>query len=301
MKTIIVFESREGKLVEGSYETLAFAKELGASEIAGFYTGPADTQPAFAGKLYYSDAGDYNPSLHKALLLQAVEAEGADTVIFMHSSYGWDLSPRIALALGAGQLSEAVAINDGAVELGCYNAKLRRTVALSGDKQVITIQGGAFNPAEPSGSPEVVELSGEAGSKLTFSGYEAAEAKELDLTKSEIIVSAGRGIGKKENIDVIKALAEALGGDLGASRPVVDSEWIEHSHQVGTTGQTVTPKLYVACGISGAIQHLAGMKNSEFIVAINKDKDAPIGEVADVFCVADLMQLAPALTAKLKA
>lgn len=299
MKAIIVFESREGKLTENSYETLTFAKELGA-DIAGFYTGPKDSMPAFDGKLYYSDAGDYNPSLHKSLLLQAVEAEGADRVIFLHSSYGWDLAPRVALALGAAQHSEVVSIEGGDLELGCYNAKLRRTLGTSSKVQVITIQAGAFNPAEAGGSPEVVEISGDTGTKLTFTGYEAAEAKELDLTKSEVIVSAGRGIGKKENIDVVAALATALGGDLGASRPVVDSEWIEHSHQVGTTGQTVTPKLYVACGISGAIQHLAGMKNSEFIVAINKDKDAPIGEIADVFCVADLLQLAPAIVEKLK-
>ena len=121
------------------------------------------------------------------------------------------------------------------------------------------------------------------------------------MSKSEVIVSAGRGIGKPENVAMIEELAQALGGDYGASRPVVDSEWVEHNRQVGTTGQTVSPKLYVACGISGAIQHLAGMKKSEFIVAINTDKDAPIGEVADVLVVADLKQFVPALTEKLKA
>jgi len=134
----------------------------------------------------------------------------------------------------------------------------------------------------------------------SFWGYEPAEAKEVDLTKAEIIVSAGRGVGKKDNIPVIAALAKAFGGELGASRPVVDSGWVEHSHQVGTTGQTVSPKLYVACGISGAIQHLAGMKKSDFIVAINKDKDAPIGEIADVLIVADVLQFAPALTGVLQ-
>jgi electron transfer flavoprotein alpha subunit len=134
---------------------------------------------------------------------------------------------------------------------------------------------------------------------VTFLGYEAAEAKGVDLAKAEVIVSAGRGVGKMENVQVIAALARALGGELGASRPVVDGGWVEHSHQVGTTGQTVSPKLYIACGISGAIQHLAGMKKSGFIVAINKDKDAPIGEVADVLVVADVMQFVPALTAKL--
>jgi electron transfer flavoprotein alpha subunit len=114
-----------------------------------------------------------------------------------------------------------------------------------------------------------------------------------------VIVTAGRGIGKKDNVPVIAALAKALGGELGASRPVVDAGWVEHSHQVGTTGQTVSPKLYVACGVSGAIQHLAGMKKSDFIIAINKDKDAPIGEIADVLVVADVLQFVPKLTAKL--
>ncbi len=121
------------------------------------------------------------------------------------------------------------------------------------------------------------------------------------MSQSEIIVSGGRGIGKPENVAMIQGLAEALGGDFGASRPVVDAEWVEHNRQVGTTGQTVAPKLYVACGISGAIQHLAGMKKSEFVVAVNTDRDAPIGEVADVLVVADLKEFVPALTDKLKA
>ena len=115
-------------------------------------------------------------------------------------------------------------------------------------------------------------------SYYVFEGYEAAEKGGVDLTKAEVIVSAGRGIGKPDNVPIVAALAKALGGEYGASRPVVDSEWVEHDRQVGTTGQTVAPKLYVACGISGAIQHLAGMKKSEFVVAINTDKDAPIGD-----------------------
>jgi electron transfer flavoprotein alpha subunit len=135
---------------------------------------------------------------------------------------------------------------------------------------------------------------------VEFIGYEAAEKKDVDLAKAEVIVSAGRGIGKKENVETIAALARALSGELGATRPVVDSGWVEHSRQVGSSGQTVSPKLYVACGISGAIQHIAGMKRSGFIVAINKDKDAPIGEVADVLVVADVMQFIPALLTRIK-
>ena len=143
------------------------------------------------------------------------------------------------------------------------------------------------------------ELSISATGNCEFLGYEQAEAGEVDLAKAEVIVSAGRGVGKPENVEMIKTLAKALGGEYGASRPVVDAGWVPNDRQVCTTGQVVAPKLYVACGISGAIQHLAGMKKSEFVLAINTDKDAPIGEVADVLVIADIKQFAPALTAKL--
>ena len=126
------------------------------------------------------------------------------------------------------------------------------------EKTVITLQSGAFGLAdEPAGSPTVEKISGGAVGAVEFTGFEQAEAGGVDLGKAQVIVSAGRGIGKPENIAMIEGLALALGGEYGASRPVVDSEWVEHNRQVGTTGQTVTPKLYVACGISGAIQHLA--------------------------------------------
>ncbi len=187
---------------------------------------------------------------------------------------------------------------DGYLLPAC-NAKLRRTVKAATGQVVITLQAGAFMAADPAGSPKVEELSVSGAGNTEFAGYEQAEVGGVDLAKAEVIVSAGRGIGKPENIPMIEALAKALGGEYGASRPVVDAGWAPHDRQVGTTGQVVSPKLYVACGISGAIQHLAGMKKSEFILAINTDKDAPIGEVADVLVVADVKQFAPALTARL--
>ena len=166
----------------------------------------------------------------------------------------------------------------------------------------MTLQAGAFSLTdEPTGNPTVEKITTGAAGRIEFTGYEYAEQGGVDLSKASVIVSAGRGIGKPENIAVIARLAKALRGEYGASRPVVDAEWAEHNRQVGTTGQTVSPKLYVACGISGAIQHLAGMKKSEFIVAINTDKDAPIGEVADVLVVADLKQFIPVLTEKIEA
>jgi len=302
MKALLICEYREGALLAASYELVAFAEKLGA-ERAMVLIGDENAAPRVDARVYLADVkkyGEYNPELHKKIVLQAVERENPDCIVFAHSSYGWDLAPRVAAALKAGQISEIVGITDGEFEVGLCNAKLRRTVSSKSDRVVLTIQVGAFTAGESAGVPQVEKLDlSDSASLLEFAGYEPAEKKDVDLTRSEIIVSAGRGVGKKDNVPVIAALAKALGGDLGASRPVVDAGWVEHSHQVGTTGQTVSPKLYVACGISGAIQHLAGMKKSDFIVAINKDKDAPIGEIADVLVVADVLQFVPLVTAKL--
>ena len=301
MKTLLIGEYREGKLLDSTYELFGFAGQLGA-ETAMLLVGSESQLPPFGGTLYLADAascGEYNPELHKKLILDAVQKENPDYIVFVHSSYGWDLAPRVAAALKVAQISEVIAFADGCFEVGCCNAKMRRSVKPTTSKAVLTIQAGAFSALQPGGSPVIRRLAADGGGALEFVGYEAAEKKDVDLGKAEIVVSAGRGIGKKDNVPVIAALAKALGGEMGASRPVVDAGWVEHSHQVGTTGQTVSPKLYIACGISGAIQHLAGMKKSDFIIAINKDKDAPIGEIADVLVVADVMQFVPALTAKL--
>ena len=304
MKALLICEYREGKLLDSSYELTAFADKLGADK-AMVLIGKEAEVPRVNAKVYLADVaqyGEYNPEPHKKIVLEAVKRENPDTIIFLHSSYGWDLAPRVAAALKVGQVSEITGIKEGKFEIGLCNAKLRRIVTPLTGKMVLTIQAGAFNVAgEPQGTAQIekIELA-DAVSPMEFVGYEPAQKKEVDLARAEVIVSAGRGVGKKENVAIIAALAKALGGELGASRPVVDAGWVEHSRQVGTTGQIVAPKLYVACGISGAIQHVAGMKKSEFVVAINKDKDAPIGEVADVLVVADVMQFVPALTAKLQ-
>ncbi len=302
MKALLVAESRQGKLLPGSYETIAFASQLGA-DVAMFLVGSENSLPEFDGCLYLADvaeAGEYNPEEHVRLLLEVVAKENPQLVVLSHSSYGWDLAPRLALALQAGQISEVMAYQDDAMVVPACNSKLQRVVKAQSGLTVVTLQSGAFSlVGEPVGTPKVEKLSVQAAAKVEFIGYEEAEEGGVDLSKAEVIVSAGRGIGKPENLVMIEALAKALGGEYGASRPVVDSGWAEHTRQVGSTGQTVAPKLYVACGISGAIQHLTGMKKSEFIVAINTDRDAPIGEVADVLVVADLKLFVPALTTRL--
>ncbi len=303
MKLLLIAESREGKLLGGTYELVAFAAKMNAESVM-FLVGDEGVLPKYDGKLYLADGktvGEYNPDVHKQLVLDVIAQENPDMVALSHSSYGWDLAPRIAYALKAAQVSEVVDVVGGELVVPVCNSKLRCNVKAKTAKTVVTLQAGAFGLSdEPSGTPVVEKIVARGGNQVQFTGYEQAASGGVDLGKAQVIVSAGRGIGKPENVAMIAALAKALGGEYGASRPVVDSEWVEHNRQVGTTGQTVTPKLYIACGISGAIQHLAGMKKSEFIVAINTDKDAPIGDVADVLVVADLKHFVPLLTEKIK-
>ncbi|EKD38445.1 MAG: hypothetical protein ACD_75C00732G0009 [uncultured bacterium] len=304
MKILLVAEYRDGKILGSNNDLVGFAEKMGAESVM-VLVGEEAVLPPYNGKIYLADVavcGEFNPDVHKRVILDVVAKEQPDMIAFSHSSYGWDLAPRVAFALKTAQVSEVMAVVDGKLVVPVCNAKLRRNIACSTKQIVVTLQAGAFSPAVPqTGTPHLEKIEATCVGRLVFSGYEAAKKGGVDLTKAEIIVSGGRGIGKKENVAVIAGLAKALRGQYGASRPVVDSEWVEHDRQVGTTGQTVAPKLYVACGISGAIQHLAGMKKSEFVVAINTDRDAPIGEVADVLVVADLLQFVPVLTGKIEA
>ncbi len=301
MKLLLVGEYKNGNIDDSFYELVAFAQKVGGEAVA-FFVAPSDIKPEFNGKVYVADvskAKEYNPKVHRDLILKVAEKENPDYIVLSHSSYGWDLAPRIAFKWDAGQISEIVEVSDEGFIVPFCNAKLRRLLKPNTEKAVLTLQSGAFAPAKE-GSAQIESVDVDVQDEgLEFEGFEIVEKGGVDLTKAEIIVSAGRGVGKKENIEIVEKLAKALGGELGASRPVVDAGWLPPERQVGTTGQTVAPKLYVACGISGAIQHLAGMKKSNFIVAINKDKDAPISEVADVFVVADLLEFVPVLTEKL--
>ncbi len=304
MKALLIAESREGKVLGCSSELIAFSQQTGFDSVM-FMVGSADTLPKFNGTLYLADSSkyaDYNPAVHKQLILEVVAREQPDMIVFSHSSYGWDLAPRVAYSLGAAQFSEVTEVVNGLPVVPACNSKLRRSLKAKSTITVLTLQAGAFSLSEDvTTAPSVQQIDTDSHSQVTFIGYEQAALGGVDLGKAQIIVSAGRGIGGADNVSIVSNLAKALGGEYGASRPVVDAEWVEHARQVGTTGQTVSPKLYVACGISGAIQHLAGMKKSEFVVAINTDKDAPIGEIADVLVVADVKLFLPELTQRLQA
>ncbi len=311
MTILVVGEIQKGQVREASLELVAFAKKIGG-DVKGLLIGSGigaiaeDFAKKGAGHVYVVDdaaLANYNVDGWTRAIKAAVQAAGAKTVLLSNTPSGWDCAARVAAGLDAGFVSDAFDYADGAFIRRVFNGKLDARVVSSAAVTVVTVQPGANKPFEGAADGKTEKLAVDlAGLKAKFVETKVAAAKGHDLTKAEIIVSGGRGVGAPEKFgEVIKPLADALGGQMGASRPVVDAGWLPHEYQVGSSGQIVTPKLYVACGISGAIQHLVGMKGANYIIAINKDPDAPIFEVAQLGVVGDLFEIVPKLTAAVKA
>ncbi len=228
-------------------------------------------------------------------------------VLVAHEHFGIDLSPGLSITLNAAFVSDVQAIESVQANLlkvvrqefgGAISAHVQVDVASGA---VITVRPGSFKPIDADVSGIVVDKSTAVGVltvKRRYLETLVAESGDVDITKHAILVSVGRGIQEKDNIHIAEELAEALGGAVSCSRPVVDAKWLEKSRQVGTSGKTVKPKVYLACGISGAFQHLAGIKGNPFLIAINKNPKAPIFQVADVGIVGDVLELLPQLTDK---
>jgi electron transfer flavoprotein alpha subunit len=314
-KTLIVGEIQKGQLREATLELVTLARKLGgevASLIIGSGVGAVAEELAKkgGGKVLLADdatLANYNLDGWERAIKKAIDAEKPELILISSTPIGWDVAGALAAALDCGIASEVIKIEPDGVDLvfvrRMFNAKFDARLRVSGTPRIATVQPGASEAYSGSESGSVVKLDGVGGAARTkFVEIRVAPAGGHDLTKAEIIVSGGRGLQKPENFEaVLKPLVEALGAQMGASRPVVDAGWLPHEYQVGSSGQIVSPKLYVAVGISGAIQHLVGMKNSNFIIAINKDADAPIFEVADVGIVGDLFEVVPALAAAVKA
>jgi len=309
---LIVTEIQNDKIREASYELIAFAQKLGGSVKSlvlgqGVESHAEEFSKKGGGEVLLADdaaLAGYNAEAYSTAIQAAVAQSGADLVLISNTPSGWDVAPRVAAALDAAFVSDCFSVQDDggkpSFKRRVFNGKLDATVSTSADKVVATMQPGATAAFEGSGDGSVSKLDTgiDAGSlKTKFVEIKQSEATGVDLSKADIIVSGGRGVGAPEKFtEVIQPLADILGGAMGASRPVVDAGWLPHAYQVGSSGQVVQPKLYIACGISGAIQHLVGMKTSNFIIAINKDGDAPIFEVADLGVVGDLFEVVPALT-----
>jgi electron transfer flavoprotein alpha subunit len=249
-----------------------------------------------------------NGEVLRNLLLNNTPADAI--ILFAHDTLGMDLAPGLSIKLDSAFVSDAVHIegvegNDLKVIRQEYSGMASTHVRCDiSNGVVITCRPGSFQPDESkSAAGQIVDKSAEVGdlsAKRRFLEVVAAEMGDVDITKEDVLVSVGRGIEDEENIEIAEELAETIGAVVSCSRPIVDARWLEKSRQVGTSGQTVKPKVYLALGISGSFQHLGGLKGSPFIVAVNKNPKAPIFQVADVGVVQDLLEFVPALTEKIK-
>ena len=313
MACILVFvEQRNGNIRKASLESLSEARRLATgpgwsvcSVIAGhgIAAKAAELGAWGASKVYVADDERFSrySSEGCAAVVRAAAEKCAPVAVFMAATMlGRDLSGRVAARLGWGCLSDVTKlVSDGGVLTATrpvYSGKAFASVDGGGKPTVITLRPNVFPAEAAGGTAEVEPLPSIPGNiRAVVKEILAKEGGELDVAEADVIVTGGRGIKGPENFALIRDLAKLLGAAVGASRAVVDAGWIEHSHQVGQTGKVVSPSLYIACGVSGAIQHLAGMSSSKIIVAINKDAEAPIFKVADYGIVGDLFQVVPAL------
>jgi electron transfer flavoprotein alpha subunit len=316
MAGILVFvEQRNSEVRKASLQALSEAKRQGGAVSAvlpgsGVGDAAAGLGAWGADKVYVADdpnLGLYSSDGYAEVVLKAAEQAQPNAIFFAGTAMGRDLAPTVAARLGVGAIADAVGLalngDSFSVRRPVYSGKAIATVDTAGTTpQVISLRPNVFAAEEVGGAGEVVALDGLSLSiRAVVKELVEAAGGEIDVAEADVIVSGGRGIKGPENFALIKSLADALGGAVGASRAAVDAGWIEHSHQVGQTGKVVSPSLYIAAGISGAIQHLAGMSSSKVIVAINKDPDAPIFKVADYGVVGDLFDVIPPMVEAIKA
>ncbi len=315
---LVILEERDGHVSRASLEALA-AGQLLASKInqpvsaavVGANTDATAAEAAAKSVGKVIRVADpllerYTPDGYTAALHQLIRSESPTQVVFPHTYQVRDFAPALAARLGQVLISDVVAIGDGPVfTRQLMQGRLTGNYRHQGNGPcLVSVQAGAFRAdAVQAGKAEIADFAPkiDAAAIRTKPGEPfRGTAQTVDLGSAQMIVAAGRGIKEAENLSLVQELAAALGAELAASRPICDNGWLPMERQVGSSGQTVAPKLYVAVGISGAIQHLVGMKGSQCIVAINKDPEAPIFEVADYGIVGDLFEVVPALTEALK-
>ncbi len=251
---------------------------------------------------------NYSSSAYSKIISDFAKENNINIILFSHTSMGKDLAPIVAAKLRAGYGADCISIEVKEGQLICerpiYAGKAIMNFSLNSEVKVLTIRPNTVSLTEDGyavrTSTERIELNDEQLDLRSYATEYVKSEGKLDVAEADIIISGGRGMKGPENFYLLEEIAQLLGGAVGASRAVVDAGWRPHSEQVGQTGKTVSPKLYIACGISGAIQHLAGMSSAKCIVAINKDKDAPIFQVADYGIVGDVLEILPALKEEIK-
>lgn len=324
-KNIWVFiESANGKVRNVSLELLSAGKNLANAnneKLVGIVIGKnlddvVKTVIAYGVDEVILVEGDeyqnYSTDGYTNAMVRLVEKYSPSVILIGATNNGRDLAPRVAGRLNIGMISDCTGfeIKDDTGDIvwtkPLYGGNLISNVLCSTRPQLATVRNGSFKKEQPDNTrtanviKEEIKTSEDDIRTKVIDFIKAEETGNIKLEEAEVIVSGGRGLGKPENFAIIKELADVLGGAVGASRAAVDAGWISPFHQVGQTGKTVAPEVYIACGISGAIQHLAGMSSSKVIVAINKDPDAPIFDVADYAVVGDLFEVVPVLTEEIR-
>jgi electron transfer flavoprotein alpha subunit len=320
---LVVAEQREEKLVRVSLETIAAAQQIAAAtgatvEVAVLGANPAAIAAELAAKnvakvwaVASPDLANYTADAYVYVLAEFIKQHQPQLVLMPHTYQVRDFAPRLALRLDRTLIPDAIAYKHEGGKLHftrqMFQGKFSGDFVFEGDApHIATFQNGSFRAdAAAAGSAaapiEAVNVSVPAGTIRVTPHEVFKESKQsVDLSQADVIVAVGRGIKEEKNLAMAEELAKALGGELAASRPICDAGWLPLERQVGSSGQTVAPKLYVALGISGAIQHIVGMKGSGAILAINKDSEAPIFELADYVVVASLFDVVPALTEEIK-
>ncbi len=314
---LVVAEQREGVLKDVSLENISLARELAGDDGkvtvlamgSGIRTVGERLSVTNADVVLIADdphLKDYTYDAYRHVLKKVAEERRPDVIIGGHTSLGMDFFPGISVALDMGVATDCVrAVRNGGivtVTRQLYGGKIDGEFSVEG-ACIITMRPGVCKPCSGgsvSPTPFAADFS-DLKNRTSVRGYEKPPREDVDIEKAKIVVSVGRGIEKKENLPIFEELVNSLNGSvLAGSRPVIDSGWLPKGRQVGVSGKTVKPRLYLALGISGAIQHLSGMSGSDFIVAVNKDRDAPIFKVANVGVVDDIFKVVPAIVKELK-
>jgi electron transfer flavoprotein alpha subunit len=320
VSVLVVLEQRAGKWNRISFEALEAGRKIAqslnlpvravvlGSAIDGLASEAASYEVSKLLLLDHALLARYTPEAYTAALEQLIKAEQTKVVVLPHTYEVRDYAPKLATRFRKPLVSDVIDVRADGTEVTfvrqLFQGKLNADVHVNGDPQFVSIQAGAFRAAEATKANSPVEKfavqldNSQIRSKPEEPFREAQ--RSVDLGAAGVIVSVGRGIKEKENLPIVEALAQVLGAELAASRPICDNGWLPMERQVGSSGQTVSPKMYVAVGISGAIQHLVGMKGSKTVVAINKDENAPIFETADYGVVGDLFEIVPALVEEIK-
>jgi electron transfer flavoprotein alpha subunit len=313
---LAILEQREGKLKKVSFEVASLAAKLSKDfdqQVEAVIVDADVNQLEEVGKygienltlLKHTQLQDYSSSAYSEAITNYAKEIDAKIILIGNTALGNDLAPRLAVKLNGGCIVDCTLLqsedNNLIATKPIYAGKANAKLKLNSDVKIFSIRPNIFKAQTVEGTTANVKIKDitEPNLKTKVISYKKSEGK-LDVAEADIIVSGGRGMKAPENFKLIEDLAEALGAAVGASRAVVDAGWRPHREQVGQTGKTVSPTLYIACGISGAIQHLAGMSSSKYIVAINKDKDAPIFSVADYGITGDVFEILPVLTEEVK-